>query len=525
MNKTTLLIDGENLTADVFVALGKGKYHIDLSPDSWKKVEQSRKVVDEIVASDAVVYGINTGFGSFSSVVIAREELKILQENLIRSHAAGVGDVLDLEGTRRLIVARVNTLAKGYSGISRETLEGVIRIFNSDCLSMVPVQGTLGASGDLAQLAHLTLGFIGEGMMWNPQTNSYEEAAKVLVQNNLHPLELKPKEGLALINGTQFIVSIGMEVFVRARNLTSLADYICALTIESLRGSARAFYPKIHQTRPHRGQIQSAKNILSCLESEASPSQIMNSHKDCNRVQDAYSLRCAPQVHGVAHEVVEFSRRILETELNSATDNPMVFVSGDSGEILSCGNFHGEYPSKTLDFLAIAICELGSISERRIERLMNDCLSDLPAFLVHHGGLNSGFMLAHCTAAALLSENKGLCHPASIDSISTSAAKEDHVSMGGWAARKALQVIKNVEVILAIELMCATQAIDFLRPLTSTPVLESLHHLVRQKIPHWDKDRFMKPDIEMVTELIRDGSVLSTIRNHLEKPHVIFFLF
>jgi len=314
-------------------------------------------------------------------------------------------------------------LAKGYSGISSETLRGVIAIFNKDCLPLIPVQGTLGASGDLAQLAHLALGCIGEGDMWNPTDKVYQPAAEVLAKHGLSPIKLKAKEGLALINGTQFIVAIGVEALVRAERLARAADYICALTVEALRGSVRAYSSPIHEARPHRGQIMSARNIRACLHSDYFPSEISKSHATCGRVQDAYSLRCAPQVHGVVHDVLKLVREVLTTELNSGTDNPMVFTE-NGGYTVSGGNFHGEYPSKILDFLAIAVHELASISERRIERLVNTTLSDLPAFLVKNGGLNSGFMLAHCTAAALVSENKGLCTPASIDTIPTSLRRK-----------------------------------------------------------------------------------------------------
>eukprot|EP01127_Copromyxa_protea_P010160 TRINITY_DN2450_c0_g1_i1.p1 TRINITY_DN2450_c0_g1~~TRINITY_DN2450_c0_g1_i1.p1 ORF type:complete len:585 (-),score=97.03 TRINITY_DN2450_c0_g1_i1:28-1782(-) len=510
-DKETVLLDGNNLTLDTLLELGRGDYKIGLVPSAWERVEKSRRVIEEILVSGKVVYGINTGFGNFANVVVKDDELETLQVNLIRSHAAGTGNNLDQESTRRLFVSRVNVLAKGYSGISRETLQGVIDVFNSGCLPCVPSQGTLGASGDLAPLAHLALGCMGEGEMWNPKTQKIEQAADVLASHGLKPLSLKAKEGLALINGTQFIVAIGAEALMRTQNLITTADYIAGLTLEALRGTVKAFSPEIHNARPHKGQIRSALNMRSCLNSPYFPSEIFHSHANCDKVQDAYSLRCAPQVHGVGHDVVDFVKGILTTELNSATDNPMVFVHGDSGYTISGGNFHGEYPAKALDFLSIACHEIASISERRIERLVNTTLSDLPAFLVAKGGLNSGFMIAHCTTAALVSENKGLCMPASVDTIPTSAEKEDHVSMGGWAARKALEIVKNAEVVLATEMVIACQALDFLRPLKSTMPLEALHARVRQDIAHWEEDRFMKPDIDAATKIVRSGEVVQIV--------------
>lgn len=406
----------------------------------------------------------------------------------------------------------------GYSGISEETLNRLVAFFNANCLSRVPEQGTLGASGDLAPLAHLALGMLGEGEMWHPEKkNTLLPASEVVDEFGLKRLELGPKEGLALINGTQQIAALGAEAIWRAQNLAITADAVTAVTLEALQGTSTAFFPEIHRARPHAGQSLSAKTIRALLHSSIYPSENALAHQHCNKVQDAYSLRCAPQVHGVVYDTIKFVKDILETEMNSATDNPMVF--SDTGRIISGGNFHGEYPAKALDYLAIAVHELANISERRVERLVNSTLSGLPAFLVEEGGLNSGFMIAHCTSAALASENKTLAHPASVDSIPTSAEKEDHVSMGGWAARKCLQIVANVETVLAIEYLAAAQGLHLRKPLKSNIPVESLLSLLRDtaKVGPWAADRYMNPDIEAARKLIEDRLVASCVQPFLDK--------
>ncbi|XP_072242236.1 histidine ammonia-lyase isoform X3 [Leuresthes tenuis] len=413
-----------------------------------------------------------------------------------------------------LLALRINVLAKGYSGISLETLHAMIQAFNASCLSFVPEKGTVGASGDLAPLSHLALGLMGEGKMWSPKSG-WADAKYVLEAHGLKPISLKPKEGLALINGTQMITSLGAEAVERALAIARQADIIAALTLEVLKGTTNAFDSDIHSLRPHPGQIEVAQRFRSLLDSDHHPSEIAESHRFCDRVQDAYTMRCCPQVHGVANDTIQFVQNIINTEINSATDNPMVFA--ERGETISGGNFHGEYPAKALDFLAIAVHELASISERRIERLCNPSLSELPAFLVNEGGLNSGFMIAHCTAAALVSENKVLCHPSSVDSLSTSAATEDHVSMGGWAARKALRVVEHVEQVLAIELLASCQGIEFLRPLRTTTPLEKVYDLVRSVVKPWIKDRFMSPDIEAAHRLLLDQKVWNVAKPYIDK--------
>ncbi|NWH79460.1 HUTH lyase, partial [Piaya cayana] len=481
-------LDGNSLTTEDLVNLGKGLYKIKLTPEAEAKVKQSREVIERIVKEQTVVYGITTGFGKFARTVIPNSKLRELQVNLVRSHSAGVGKPLSPERSRMLLALRINVLAKGYSGISLETLQQVIEAFNASCLPYIPEKGTVGASGDLAPLSHLALGLIGEGKMWSPKSG-WADAKYVLEAHGLRPITLKPKEGLALINGTQMITSLGCEAVERASAIARQADIIAALTLEVLKGTTRAFDTDIHAVRPHPGQVEVAFRFRSLLDSDHHPSEIAESHRFCDRVQDAYTMRCCPQ---------------------------MVFA--ERAETISGGNFHGEYPAKALDYLAIGVHELAAISERRIERLCNPSLSELPAFLVTEGGLNSGFMIAHCTAAALVSENKALCHPSSVDSLSTSAATEDHVSMGGWAARKALRVIEHVEQVLAIELLAACQGIEFLRPLRTTTPLEKVYDLVRSVVRPWMKDRFMAPDIEAAHRLlVEQKAVWEVAKPYIEK--------
>uniref|UniRef100_A0AAY4BD52 Histidine ammonia-lyase n=1 Tax=Denticeps clupeoides TaxID=299321 RepID=A0AAY4BD52_9TELE len=495
-------LDGNSLTTGDLLGLGKGHFKIQLTTEAEKKVNEGRVLIESFIKKNQVVYGVNTGFGNFAQTRIPNDQLKELQDNVIRSHSAGVGAPLSPERTRMLLALRINVLAKGFSGVSMETLNAIVAAFNASCLSWVPEQGTVGASGDLAPLAHLVLGLMGEGVMWSPQSG-WADARAVLEGHGLTPLILKPKEGLALINGTQMITALGVEAVERAQAIARQADIIAALTIQTLKGTPKAFDPDIHAVRPQQGQVEVAWRLRSVLHSDVFHSEI--SVKGGERVQDAYTLRCCPQVHGVANDTIAFVKKILTTELNSATDNPLVFA--ERGITISGGNFHGEYPAKALDFLAIGVHELANISERRIERLCNPSLSELPAFLVKNGGLNSGFMIAHCTAAALVSENKVLCHPSSVDSLSTSAGTEDHVSMGGWAARKALRVVQHVEQVLAIELLAACQALEFHRPLKTTPPLEKVYGLVRSVVRPWDRDRAMSPDIEAVHKLIQQEKV------------------
>jgi histidine ammonia-lyase len=502
-----LTIDGKTLTLEQIYNFGYNHdIKVNISKEAWLKVVEGRKVIEKKLENKETIYGVNTGFGLFSTERIDSCHYVELQENLIRSHSVGTGAPLSSSQTRMLMLLRINVLTKGNSGISKETLEKIIKCLNANCLPKVPCQGTVGASGDLAPLSHLALGLMGEGEMLDPCTKTFKNSIDVLNSHNLEPIKLKVKEGLALINGTQFITCIGVEATVRARNIANQADIVSALTLDVLKGTTSAFDAQIHNARPHIGQILVAERLRSLLHSKNNPSEISISHQKCGRVQDSYSMRCIPQVHGIVHDTIKFVEIVLKTECNSATDNPMIFA--ETGDIISGGNFHGEYPAKVLDYLAIGIHEIASISERRLERLMNPNLNNgLPAFLVKNGGLNSGFMIAHCTAASLVSENKVLTHPSSVDSISTSGGKEDHVSMGGFASRKALQVVEHVEKVIAIELLCACQALDLLRPLTTTKKLEDVYKLVRKYVKPYDKDRYMHKDIEKVTELLRKNMI------------------
>ncbi|XP_068163526.1 histidine ammonia-lyase-like [Antennarius striatus] len=509
--KEYIALDGNSMTTADLVNLGEGLLKIKLTREAEEKVLKGRELINTFMREDKVVYGVNTGIGMFAHTLIPREQLAYLQKNVIRSHCAGVGAPLSIEQTRRLLALRINVLAKGCSGVSMETLDSMIKAFNASCVSWVPEKGTLGASGDLAPLAHFALGLMGEGRMWSPQTG-WGDAKAVLESHGLKPLVLKPKEGVALINGTQMISSLGVEAVERALCVAKQADIIAALTLEVLKGTTKAFHSAIHAVRPHPGQVAVAERLRSLLDSHVFPSQISESHG--KSIQDAYSLRCIPQVHGVVNDTIAFVHNVISTELNSATDNPLVFP--ETGLILSGGNFHGEYPAKVLDYLAIGVHELANISERRIERMVNPTISGLPAFLVQDGGLNSGFMIAHCTAAALVSESKALCHPSSVDSLSTSGATEDHVSMGGWAARKALRVVEHVEQVLAIELLAAGQALEFLRPLKTTAPLEKVYELLRSVVRPWDKDRVMSPDIEAAHTLVRGQKVWEAVQPYMD---------
>lgn len=519
----SVTLDGGNLTPELLVALGyRASTRITISDDAWARVGAARRVVDEIVESGITKYGINTGFGKFATTIIAPQDLSKLQVNLIRSHCAGVGDVLSPPRARILMVLRINVLARGNSGIRPETLEQIVAAYNAGVIAYIPEIGTVGASGDLAPMSHLALGLMGEGMLATLDNPTWRPALQVLNELRLKAIELKAKEGLAMINSSAFITGLGCEALVRGNNAARTADIVCALTIEALMGTKVAMNPRVHAARGHLGQIQSAARIRALLDSERFPSAVSRSHKNCNKVQDAYSMRCAPQVHGIVVETVRWVDDHLKRECNASTDNPLIFADAPTLDerIISGGNFHGEYPAKALDFLTIAVHELGSISERRIERLTNPALSHLPAFLTQNGGLQSGQMITHCTAASLVSENKCMCHPASVDSISTSAAQEDHCSYGGFAARKALKVVENVERVLAIELMCASFGIDFHRPLKTTEPLEKVLAKVREVCPPWTDDRVPSGDMERVHQLIRTGVVWDTIRPYL--PHELW---
>jgi len=480
---------------------------VTLSEEASARVRASHQVVEDVLAGERVVYGINTGFGNFRNVVIPRADLDQLQINLLRSHAAGAGPPLPEPVVRSVMLLRANTLARGHSGIHPETLDRLLRLLNAGIHPVVPEKGSVGASGDLAPLAHLALVLIGEGEAF--YRGERLPGAAALREVGLAPVRLHPKDGLALINGTQVTAALLAHGLLEGENLTRSADVIGAMTVDALLGSDRAFDPRLHEARPHPGQAASARNLRRLM----AGSPLRASHEGCGRVQDAYSLRCMPQVHGAIRDALGYAREVLTREINSSTDNPMIF--SESGEVISGGNFHGQPVALASDFATIALAELGIISERRIERLVNPQLSGLPAFLVREGGLNSGFMLAQVTAAALASENKVLSHPASVDSIPTSANQEDHVSMGVTAARKTGEVARNVGTILAIELLSAAQAIDFHRPLESSKTLEAVHRLVRERVSHLETDRPLYQDFSQAEDLVRTGAIIAAAEAEL----------
>jgi histidine ammonia-lyase len=494
-----LALDGATLTLADLESVARGGRAVAVAETARAAVARARRVVDDAVARGDVVYGVTTGFGNFADVVIPRARLRELQLNLVRSHSAGVGEPLGEPETRALMLLRANVLAKGHSGVRPETLERLVALLNARIHPVVPAQGSVGASGDLAPLAHLALALVGEGECVHEGRR--RPAAEVLAGHGLAPLSLEAKEGIALINGTQLMTAVAGLALAEALRLCRAADVAGALSLDALKGTDVAFDPRIHEARPHPGQRASAANLRRLLAGSA----LRESHRDCGKVQDAYTLRCMPQVHGAARDALDYVQRTVSVELNAATDNPMVFA--ETGELLSGGNFHGEPVALAADVMAVAVSELGAISERRTERLVNPALSGLPAFLAAEGGVQSGLMMAQVTAAALASENKVLCHPASVDSIPTSANKEDHVSMGAHAARKAAQVVANVRRILAVELLAATQALEFHRPLATSPALERVRERVRGLCGPLDQDRVLSPEIEAVAEDLRGGAL------------------
>ena len=492
-------LDGSSLTLEQVLAIAHDSAPVHIADAARARVGAARALVDEFAQRDEPTYGINTGFGNFAEVKIPAESLAELQTNLLRSHAAGVGDALPVPVVRATMALRANVLAKGFSGIRLDTLELLVELLNRRVHPVVPSRGSVGASGDLAPLAHLALVLIGEGEAWNGHDR--EPGAKALQNAGLTPTRLAAKEGLALINGTQASTALlGLSTGVGER-LARAADIAAALSIDALRGSTRPFDPRIHDARGFPGQRTSAANLLALM----ADSPINASHANCGRVQDAYSMRCAAQVHGAAREALAFARRVFETEANAATDNPMVFH--ESGDIVSGGNFHGAPVAIASDVLCLGVTQLATISERRCERLVNPALSGLPAFLTRHGGLESGLMMAQVTAAALTSEVKTLAHPASTDSIPTSGNKEDHVSMSMAAGLKAARAVELVRDVLACELLCACAAIDLLHPLVSSAPLMRVHDFIRARVPAFEHDRSLSPDLRTISDVIVSGEL------------------
>jgi histidine ammonia-lyase len=489
-----LLIDGENLTIANVQEVALARRRVALHPGAAARMSRSRLVIEAIIEEERAVYGVSTGFGKLSDVHVGRDQITPLQHNLVRSHAAGVGAPFAEPEVRALILLRANVLAKGLSGARPVVAERLCDLLNHHIYPVIPCRGSVGASGDLAPLAHLALVLIGEGEVFSASTRiTGREAFEGI---GVAPLDLQAKEGLALLNGTQATLASGILSWSRAKQLVDLADLAGAMSLEALKGSPVAFDPRIHQARPHQGQTRVAERLLRFLKD----SEIRESHLNCERIQDAYSLRCMPQVHGPVRECLQHAGVTAWTELNSATDNPLVF--SETGEVLSGGNFHGQYLGLAFDFLAISLSVLANISERRIERTLNPEYGDLPPFLADQPGLNSGFMIAQVTAAALASENKVLSHPASVDSIPTSGNKEDHVPMAMGAALKLRTVVSNLERILAIEFLCATQGIDYLRPMKAGVTVEAAYQYIRGVIPHVSVDRALSPDIDQMIRLM-----------------------
>ena len=506
-----LHINGNELTLENVREVADERRVVLLLAEAREKVSQARAVVDEIVASNKVAYAITTGVGKLSEVRIARDQIRELQVNLVRSHAVGVGTPLDVREVRAMMVLRANSLAKGFSGVRAVVIDTLCEMLNRGVTPVVPSQGSVGASGDLAPLAHLALAMIGEGECFD-ERGSRLPAAEALKRGQIKPLVLESKETISLINGTQAMLAVGTLALLAAETLVGSADVVGGLTCDALKGTDAAFDERIQKARPHPGQIKTAANLRRMLEG----SQIRESHRACGRVQDAYSLRCIPQVHGAVRDTVAHCREVFETEANSAVDNPLVFMTDPGnfeGDVISGGNFHGEPLAFALDFLAIALSALAGISERRIERLVNPALSEgLPPFLAPGAGLNSGFMMLQVTAAALVSENKVLAHPASVDSITTSGNKEDYVSMGMTAALKLRRIVENTRNVLAIEAMAVAQALDFLAPLKTSKLGQAAHAAIRSVSPTMEKDRIMYPETARIAEIIAAGKLAALLQ-------------
>ena len=506
-----LHINGNDLTLESVREVAAERRPVLLAPDARELVHHARAVVDEIVATSKVAYAITTGVGKLSDVRIAGDQIRELQVNLVRSHAVGVGAPLPVPAIRAMMVLRASSLAKGHSGVRAVVIDTLCEMLNRGVTPVVPSQGSVGASGDLAPLAHLALALIGEGECFDEKFARLA-SAEALKRAQIKPLVLEAKETISLINGTQAMLALGSLSLLEAEVLVNTADVLGGLCCDALKGTDTAFDERIHKARPHRGQLQTAANLRRMLDG----SQIRESHRDCGRVQDAYSLRCIPQVHGAVRDTLAHCRDVFEIEANSAVDNPLVFISdpkNNIGDVISGGNFHGEPLAFALDFLAIALSALAGISERRIERLVNPALNEgLPPFLAPGAGLNSGFMMPQVTAAALVSENKVLAHPASVDSITTSGNKEDYVSMGMTAALKLKQVVENTRNVLAIEAMAVAQAIDFLAPLKTSKRGQAAHAAIRSVCSTMEKDRIMYPDLSRLADLIASGKIAEALR-------------
>ena len=499
----TIKIGMEGLTLADLIAVARNGGRVELSPGSQTRIREARRMIDRWVAEGRTIYGVTTGFGALSDVAISGKDTRRLQENILMSHSAGVGTPLDDETVRAVMLLRVKDMARGHSGIRLETVHLLLDLLNGGICPLVPEKGSVGASGDLAPLAHLSLLLLGKGEAFFGGERM--SGADALEKCGLAPIRLEAAEGLALVNGTQVMTAIGALAVYDALQLSRLIDIAAAMSLEVLMGSRTEFNQRIHRVRPHPGQAVAADNMERIVQD----SEIITSHRDCFRIQDAYTLRCSPQVHGATKDAVAYVRKVIETEMNSSTNNPLIFA--DQQDFLLGGNFHGQPVGLALDFLGIAVAELANISERRIERLVNPHLSGLPAFLVKDGGLNSGFMIAQYTAAALVSENKVLSHPSSVDSIPTSANKEDHVSMATIAARKGRSIVDNARDVVAIELLCAAQALDLFTNLKPGRGNRAAYDVIRRTIDHLDTDRILAEDIDRMRTLMRSGELLDAV--------------
>ncbi len=520
---TEFLLDGSSLELQDIRRLYRAeKPEVALSDGVMETVSESRDVVNRAVERDEAVYGVNTGFGRLSSEMVSDENLDQLQKNLIRSHAMGVGDDLGRRVCQMVMFLKIREFAMGYSGVSPGLLEKLCKLFNEGIYPKIPEAGSVGASGDLAPLAHLGLMLLGEGEVYRRKdsgngSHNWEVANSIVALRtaNIEPYKFKPKEGLSIVNGTQVSLALLLEALVRSTRLQTLADVTAAMSIDALKGSTVPFREEVYGAREHPGQKQVSQRISALLEG----SEIRESHRDCDRVQDSYSLRCVPQVHGASLDSLQNCRDIARREMNASTDNPLVLAESD--EIISAGNFHGQPIGVAADYLCIGLSELASISERRIENLVNPDLSDLPPFLTENSGINSGMMLGQVAAASLVSENKTLSHPASVDSIPTSANREDHVSMSTFAGRKVSEVAENLERILGIELICAAQGIDYREPLSTSPPLEAAHEQIREVVEPLDRDRVFYRDLDAITSLTRDPSFFQRINDELPNDRAL----
>ena len=503
--QSILLLTQDDLTLAQLHHFITGDMLVTSDIDGKDRVQRARRVVERILDDTAPVYGVNTGLGKFADVRIPRDQVNELQRRLLLSHAAGIGTPMPIDVVRLMMLLKIKALGQGYSGCRWEVIELLTGMLNSGVVPVVPLKGSVGASGDMAPLAHMGLAMMGEGTVWHQTVDGWQmvPTATAFAEVSLEPIDFEAKEGLSVVNGTQAMTAYAAWALLQARHLLKTADIIGAISLEAMLGTLTSFDARIHAVRPHPGQLAVASNIRRLL----SESPIVASHRDSDhKVQDAYSLRCMPQVHGATRDAVAHVASVVEREINAVTDNPLVLPESDA--VLSGGNFHGEPVAIASDYLSIALAELASIAERRIAHMMDSEMSGMSGFLTDNGGVNSGFMIAQVTAAALVSENKVLAHPASVDSIPTSANQEDHVSMGAHAARKVVEIIENLEHVLAVELLCGVQALDLRSPLEPSASTAAVRKLVRRTIPFWDEDRLMHCDIDAAKAIIRSGRVV-----------------